>query len=203
MRWRPLWTPLPTASRSWLVRIAANEYVVSSDQLSLPGRRLGVRVPQVASVADVAVAEGPKPVARGQARSDHASVKQYRSLGDPLGGADVALIGLFSAKEKQYEARLDELAAVVEARGGRVVARFIQRRGASDRWKQRPGGSLRMSQPFSRRTLLTHGKVREIAQACREAEIDAAVFVNTLTHRQRSVLAKILGCLILSGEDLV
>ena len=157
----------------------------------------------VASVADVAVVDGLKSVARGQIRSDHGSVKQYRSIGDPLGGADVALIGLFSAKDKQYEARLDELAAMVEARGGRVVARLVQRRGASDRWKQHPGGSLRMSQPFSRRTLLTHGKVREIAQTCREAEIYAAVFANTLTNRQRSVLAKTLGCLILSGEDLV
>lgn len=129
-------------------------------------------------------------------------MKQYRDLGDPLDGADVVLIGLFSAKEKQYEARLDEFAALVEARGGRVVARYVQRRGASDRWKRRPGGSLRMSEPFSRRTLLTHGKLREIAQACREANIDATVFVNTLTHRQRSVLSEILGCLILSGEDL-
>lgn len=59
-----------------------------------------------------------------------------------------------------------------------------------------------MSQPFSRRTLLTHGKLREIAHACREAEIGAAVFVNNLTHRQRSVLAEILGCLVFSGEDL-
>ncbi|GIE78524.1 hypothetical protein Aph02nite_44740 [Actinoplanes philippinensis] len=128
-------------------------------------------------------------------------MRQYRDLGDPLDGADVVLIGLFSAKDKQYEATLDEFAALVEGRGGRVVARYVQRRGASDRWKQRPGGSRRMSQPFSRRTLLTHGKLREIAQACREANIDAAVFVNVLTQRQRSVLSEILGCLILSGED--
>ncbi|MEU4164060.1 hypothetical protein, partial [Actinoplanes sp. NPDC026670] len=108
--------------------------------------------------------------------------------------------GQFS--ESADKAKLDEFAALVEARGGRVAARYVQRRGASDRWKQRPGGSLRMSQPFSRRTLLTDGKLREIAQACREAGIHAAVFVNTLTRRQRSVLAEILGCLILSGEDL-
>jgi 50S ribosomal subunit-associated GTPase HflX len=148
------------------------------------------------------VVNGQKPVARRRIRTDHGCMKQYRDLGDPLDGADVVLIGLFSAKEKQYEAKLDEFAALVEARGGRVVARYVQRRGASDRWKQRPGGSLRMSQPFSRRTLLTHGKLREIAQACREANIDAAVFVNALTHRQQGVLAEILDCLILSGEDL-
>jgi 50S ribosomal subunit-associated GTPase HflX len=129
-------------------------------------------------------------------------VKQYRDLGDPLDGADVVLIGLFSAKEKHYEVRLDDLAALVEARGSRVVGRYVQRRGASDRWKERPGGAARMSRPFSRRTLLTHGKIREIAAACRNADIDAAVFVNTLTHVQKTVLADILGCLVFSGDDL-
>ncbi|GIG86677.1 HflX-like GTP-binding protein [Plantactinospora endophytica] len=129
-------------------------------------------------------------------------MKQYRNLGDPLDGADVVLVGLFSANEKQYEVRLDELAALAEARGSRVVGRYVQRRGASDRWKERPGGAARMSEPFSRRTLLTRGKVREIAEACREADIDAAIFVNTLTHVQRTVLANLLGCLVFSADDL-
>jgi 50S ribosomal subunit-associated GTPase HflX len=129
-------------------------------------------------------------------------VKQYRDLADPLDGADVVLVGLFSAREKQYETMLDELAALAEARGGRVVGRYVQRRGASDRWKERPGGAARMSLPFSRRTLLTQGKTREIAEACRKADIDAVLFVNTLTRLQRTVLADILGCLVFSGDDL-
>lgn len=129
-------------------------------------------------------------------------MKQYRNVGDPLDGADVVVIGLFSAREKQYEAKLDELAALAEARGSRVVGRYVQRRGASDRWNERPGGAARMSQPFSRRTLLTHGKVHEIAETCRAAEIDAAIFVNTLTDVQRAVLADIFGCPVFSGGDL-
>jgi 50S ribosomal subunit-associated GTPase HflX len=129
-------------------------------------------------------------------------VKQYRNVDDPLNGADVVLIGLFSAKEKQYEVRLDELAALAEGRGSRVVGRYVQRRGVSDRWNERPGGAARMSRPFSRQTLLTHGKLREIAEACRTADVDAAIFVNTLTHVQRTVLADILGCLVFSGDDL-
>jgi 50S ribosomal subunit-associated GTPase HflX len=129
-------------------------------------------------------------------------VKQYRNLDDPLDGADVVLVGLFSAREKQYEARLDELAALAQARGSRVVGRYVQRRGASDRWNERPGGADRMSRPFSRRTLLTSGKIREIAEACRKSDIDAAVFVNTLTHTQRTVLADMLGCLVFDGDDL-
>jgi 50S ribosomal subunit-associated GTPase HflX len=135
-------------------------------------------------------------------KSDHVRMKQYRSLGDPLDGADVVLIGLFSAKDKQYGVRLDELAAVAEARGSRVVGRHVQRRGASDRWKERPGGAARMSWPFSRRTLLTNGKIREIAEACRTADIDAAIFVNTLTPVQRTVLGDILGCLVFTSDDL-
>jgi len=129
-------------------------------------------------------------------------VRQYQNASDPLDGADVVLVGLFSAREQQYDARLDELAALVEARGGRVVGRYVQRRGASDRWNQRPGGAARMSLPFSRRTLLTYGKVREIAEACRAADIGAAVFANALTPVQRTVLTGILGCPVLSGPDL-
>ncbi len=59
-----------------------------------------------------------------------------------------------------------------------------------------------MSRPFSRRTLLTNGKIRQIAEACRESDIDAAVFVNTLTHIQRTVLADVLGCLVFDADDL-
>ena len=112
------------------------------------------------------------------------------------------VVGLFSAKDTEYEVWLDELAVLVEARRGRVVGRYVQRRGASDRWNERPGGVARMSQPFSRRTLLTHGKVRQIAEACRKADVDAAVFVNILTPVQRTVLADMLGCRVFSGEDL-
>ncbi|WP_433220898.1 hypothetical protein ACQP00_19065 [Dactylosporangium sp. CS-047395] len=129
-------------------------------------------------------------------------MKQYRSLHDPLDGAGVVLIGLFSAKEQQYEIRLDELAALAEARGARVVHRFVQRRGASDRWNERPGGAARMVRPFSRRTLLTYGKVRQIAEFCRAAGIDAAIFANPLTPVQRAVLAEALGCLVVSADDL-
>jgi 50S ribosomal subunit-associated GTPase HflX len=141
-------------------------------------------------------------MARRHGGGHHVSVKQYRSLDHPLKGADVVVIGLFSAKEKDYEVRLDELAALAEARGGRVVGRHVQRRGASDRWKQRPGGAARMSQPFSRRTLLTHGKIREIAEACRKGNVDAAVFVNALTTIQRTALAGLLDCLVLTHDDL-
>ncbi|GAA2650478.1 HflX-like GTP-binding protein [Paractinoplanes durhamensis] len=129
-------------------------------------------------------------------------MKRYRKRDDPLDGADVVIVGLFSAKEKDFELRLDRLAALVEACGGRVVGRHVQRRGASDRWKERPGGAARMSEPFSRRTLLTEGKVREIAEACRAADIDAVAFVNTLTPVQQTVLTELLGRPVFSGTEI-
>jgi hypothetical protein len=66
-----------------------------------------------------------------------------------LAGADVALVGLFSAKDRGFSEKLDLLAGSVEAHGGRVVSRHVQRRGVSH------GGVAKMSVPFSRRTLLT------------------------------------------------
>jgi 50S ribosomal subunit-associated GTPase HflX len=60
-----------------------------------------------------------------------------------------------------------------------------------------------MSAPFSRRTLLSPGKAREVAQACRTMDVDVAVFVNPLTDYQRIVLAELFGCLVISSADLV
>lgn len=130
-------------------------------------------------------------------------MKRYRSLGHPLDGADVVVVGLFSAKDRDWEEQLDDLAALVGAHGGRVVGRHRQRRGASDRWRQRPGGAARMSQPFSRRTLLSGGKVREVAAAVRAVHADAVVFVNALTSVQRTVLTGALGCVVFSRDDIL
>lgn len=108
----------------------------------------------------------------------------------------MALVGLFSAKDKDFGAKLDVLAASVEVHGGRVVSRHIQRRGVSH------GGAAKMALPLSRRTLLSPGKAREVAQACRAAEVGVAVFVNPLTEHQRAVLGDMFGCFVISGEDL-
>jgi 50S ribosomal subunit-associated GTPase HflX len=114
-----------------------------------------------------------------------------------LAGADVVLVGLFSAKDKEFGAKLDLLAASVKAHGGRVVSRHVQRRGVSH------GSAARMTESFSRRTLISSGKGREIAQACRAAQVGVVVFVNPLTKHQRAVLGDMFGCLVISGEDLL
>jgi 50S ribosomal subunit-associated GTPase HflX len=112
-------------------------------------------------------------------------------------GTDVVLVGLFSAKDKAVDAKLDLLAASVETLGGRVVGRHVQRLGVSH------GGARKMASPFSRRTLLSPGKAREVAAACRSARVTVAVFVNPLTGHQRTVLGDLLGCLVISGDDLI
>ncbi|MEV4539276.1 hypothetical protein AB0J82_36435 [Asanoa sp. NPDC049518] len=114
-----------------------------------------------------------------------------------LAGTDVALVGLFSANDRDYGAKLDVLAAAVEAHGGRVVSRHVQRRGVSH------GGAHKMAAPFSPRTLLSPGKAREIGQACQASNVGAAVFVNSLTAHQRAVLSDVFGCPVISGEKLV
>src|SRR5438552_1253878 len=80
--------------------------------------------------------------------------RRGRRPSDVVAGVDVVLVGLFSAKDKEIDAKLDLLAASVEALGGQVVGRHVQRRGVSH------GGARKMAWPFSRRTLLSPGKVR-------------------------------------------
>lgn len=108
----------------------------------------------------------------------------------------MALVGLFSAKDKEFGSTLDLLASSVAAHGGRVVGRHVQRRGVSH------GGAAKMTEPFSRRTLLSPGKAREVARACRAAGVGVAIFVNLLTDQQRAVLGEMFGCVVISGEGL-
>lgn len=59
-----------------------------------------------------------------------------------------------------------------------------------------------MTLPFSRRTLLSSGKAREIAQVCRAAGVGVAVFVNPLSKHQQAVLGDMFGCIVVSGTEL-
>ncbi|WP_240803614.1 hypothetical protein [Streptomyces sp. A0592] len=104
-----------------------------------------------------------------------------------IAGADVVVVGFFSVKQKDFAALMDAAASALTARGARVVGRIVQRRGVSD------GGVAKMSRPFSSRTLLRYGKVREAADLCERTAADAAVFLTPLTQRQRRVLTEMLG----------
>ncbi|GLY76515.1 hypothetical protein Airi01_047820 [Actinoallomurus iriomotensis] len=113
------------------------------------------------------------------------------------------IAGLFSAKRKDYLASMDAVAESVIRLGGRVTGRFVQRRGNSGNKKgNAPGGRRNMDRPYSRRTLMSTGKIREIAEARAQHQAEAVVFYNELTDHQRIVLAEIIGCAVFSRHDL-
>ncbi|MFJ7125882.1 hypothetical protein [Streptomyces sp. NPDC098101] len=111
-------------------------------------------------------------------------------------GADVVLVGYFSARQRDFAALMDAAAAGLAARGARVVARAVQRRGVSH------GGARKMSLPFSSRTLLSGGKVHEVAEIRERAEADAVVFLNRLTAHQRLSLRGLFGCPVVGLAEI-
>ncbi|MFB9511556.1 hypothetical protein ACFFS2_40955 [Streptomyces aurantiacus] len=105
-----------------------------------------------------------------------------------LAGADVLVAGYFSAKQKDFAALMDAAATALTARGARVVGLIVQRRGVSN------GGAGKMGLPYSSRTLMSYGKVREVAALCERSGADAVVFLNDLTPRQYVALSRSFGC---------
>ena len=125
-------------------------------------------------------------------RRPHAN--EQAPLPTAVQGADVLLVGYFSAKDDQYEAAMAALAARLVATGAQVIRQFVQRRGVSR------GGARRMGLPLSRRTLISAGKVAEIAQVRQETGASAVIFLNPLTDHQRAALEAGFGCRVLSAS---
>nr|WP_286159653.1 hypothetical protein [Actinospica acidiphila] len=105
----------------------------------------------------------------------------------PASGADVVLVGFFSAKRKDFETVMADAAARLAAHGGRAVVRIVQRRGVSG------GGARKMSLPYSSRTLLSQGKARQVADVADLVDADTVVFTNPLTQHQRRTLTALFG----------
>ena len=108
--------------------------------------------------------------------------------------ARVILVGYFSGKDKLYAGRMAAATTRLTAAGAQVIVQFVQRRGVSH------GGVAKMSWPLARRTLISAGKVREIALFRQQSDADAVVFVNSLTEHQRTVLTAAFGCPVLGGD---
>ncbi|WP_203708273.1 hypothetical protein [Asanoa iriomotensis] len=108
----------------------------------------------------------------------------------------VVLVGLFSANERDHQARLDTLEQRVAQLGGHVVQRHVQRRGVSD------GGVHVMASPLSRRYLVGSGKLEEIATTCVDTDVDAVVFINDLSDHQRRSVSTRLQRPVLTAADL-
>ncbi|WOX11899.1 hypothetical protein [Streptomyces sp. N50] len=109
----------------------------------------------------------------------------------------MVIVGYFSGRQKDWAELMDAAARELAERGARVVGRIVQRRGVSG------GGAKKMALPYSSRTLLTYGKVREAAALCERTKADAAVFVGSLTQRQHRVLTGILGCAVVSLAEVL
>ena len=136
-------------------------------------------------------------------RHPHDDPPRNRGLREVIAEGNVVIAGLFSARRKDHVDLMDELEAEVMSIGGLVTARFVQRRGVSGNKKgNAPGGRANMDRPYSGRTLMSAGKIDEIAEACARARADAVVFHNELTDRQRTTLAGIFGCAVFSRHDL-
>ncbi len=131
---------------------------------------------------------------RRQPRSRRISAHGRNAAPLPMQGAEVLLVGYFTAKNRQYEEAMAELAAQVTAAGARVVRQFVQRRGVSH------GGVRKMALPLSRRTLIGPGKVREIAEVRQETGAQAVIFINQLTDHQREALENAFECRVLSAS---
>src|SRR5262245_24046270 len=105
-------------------------------------------------------------------------------MASPLAGRSIVLAGLFSAKAEDLEAELAGFAARIAARGGRVVAQVIQRRGVSR--SQGPGGARRMNAPMDPATFFGKGKAQEIAALCRATHAELTVVCARLSPSQRA-----------------
>lgn len=100
----------------------------------------------------------------------------------------VVLVGLISGKdsEDRIEEYLDELAFLVETAGGIPLKRFTQR----------------LDRPDSK-TFIGSGKLREIAEYVKAAEINIVVFDDELSGSQLKNIEKVLECRILDRNNLI
>jgi len=100
----------------------------------------------------------------------------------------VVLVGLISGKDDEYriEEYLDELAFLVETAGGIPLKRFTQR----------------LEKPDSK-TFIGSGKLSEIAEYVRSANIDIVVFDDELSGSQLKNIEKALECRILDRNNLI
>ncbi len=107
------------------------------------------------------------------------------------------LVGFFSSKVKDFATRMASADEMLTARGANVVRQIVQRRGISQ------GGGRNLRLPFSSRTLLSSGKVREVAEACEQTGADMVVFVAAVTELQRRTLTTLLGRPAVSISEFV
>jgi len=100
--------------------------------------------------------------------------------------AALAGLALGGARRERAEESLDELAGLVRAAGGTVVARMLQER-------ERPDAA----------TFIGAGKVRSLAALCAELDVDVVVVDNELSPAQLRNLGERLECKVLDRTQLI
>jgi 50S ribosomal subunit-associated GTPase HflX len=113
-----------------------------------------------------------------------------------LGGARCIVASLVSAKDREVDARLEQLAGVIASRRGQVVETLVQRRGVSR--ARGPGGVRKLNTPLTAATLFGSGKVRELAQLVSRTAATLVVVTNPLKASQRERLESATGCKVVA-----
>ena len=106
---------------------------------------------------------------------------------------------MLSAKVKEPDQLLAEMEATVISRGGIVVGRLLQRRGASR--SNRPGGTKSMDLPLTQRTIFGSGKTAELITLAHSTKATHLLFYNSLTDGQKRTLAASTGTNVHSFLD--
>jgi GTP-binding protein HflX len=113
----------------------------------------------------------------------------------------VVIVGLYGPDEElEPDLMLDELASLVEAAGGQVVARTFQRRGRKLGQGKDAKASASAVDPA---TYVGRGKAEHIAELVRGNEARLVVFDNELSPAQIRELETILGCRVLDRSELI
>lgn len=106
---------------------------------------------------------------------------------------------LLSAKVKEPDQLLASMEASVISRGGTVVGRLLQRRGASR--SNRPGGTKRMDLPLTQRTIFGSGKTAELIALAHSTKATHLLVHNSLTDGQKRTLTDSTGTNVHSFLD--
>ena len=109
------------------------------------------------------------------------------------------IAGLFSAKDKAYLSKIDQLSNQTKDSGGLLVGKIIQRRGASR--SNKPGGSKLMDQPLDSKYIFTKGKIEELKAMIASEKADTIIIFNTLTKNQKESLHRVLDTTVYSYMD--
>lgn len=106
-------------------------------------------------------------------------------------GKTCIVVALVSAKDKAALEQIGEIEAELGCSGAKLGGRIVQRRGVSR------GGVAKLNRPLSPATVISAGKVQELASLVRESGADFVVFLNELTASQVERVEEITGCRVL------